>query len=220
MELREYLSIRRAHNLIRQQLPSKERLTFLELAILCRMHLLKRAMNTSEIADYQGALRPTMTHRTKHLSSLGYIARVKGTDDKRNVQCTITDEGVAYIGRACKDMCDKLNGEEGAERVSVRRMERIVEAMGTLTLLSSDIVLLGILGSRDATGDGQLHVSDLVKLLGLLQPTVSMSISALEKEGLVRRDSGVRASCVELSDEGLARAEGLRVQIEGIVIKR
>lgn len=220
MELREYLSIRRTHNLIRQHLSSWERLSFLELAILCRMHLLKRAMNTSEIADYQGALRPTMTHRTKHLSSLGFIVRVKGADDKRNVQCTITDEGAAYVGRVCKDMCDRLSGDEGAERISLRRMERLVEAMGTVTLLSSDIVLLGILESREESEQGALHVSDLVRTLGLLQPTVSMSVSVLEKEGLVRREGGAHASCVELSDEGLARAEDLHAKVEGIAVKR
>ena len=68
MELREYLAIRRAYNLVRQDMLADRRLTFVELAILCRMDVLGRPMNTSEITEYQGALRPTMTHRTKHLS--------------------------------------------------------------------------------------------------------------------------------------------------------
>ena len=97
MELREYLAIRRAYNLVRQDMPADRRLTFVELAILCRMDVLGRPMNTSEIAEYQGALRPTMTHRTKHLSELGFMVRSKGSSDRRNVICEISDEGREFV---------------------------------------------------------------------------------------------------------------------------
>ena len=45
MELREYLAIRRAYSLVRQGMPTNERLTFVEFAILCRMRDLDRPMS-------------------------------------------------------------------------------------------------------------------------------------------------------------------------------
>ena len=73
MEHREYISIRRSYNLVRQDLDSSRRLTFQELAALCRLYNSKSGLKTSDIAAYQGCLRPTMTHRTKHLEQLGSL---------------------------------------------------------------------------------------------------------------------------------------------------
>ena len=75
MELREYLSIRRAYNLVRQESDASERLTSSEFAILCRLDVAGGSLRTSDIAEYQGSLRPTMTHRTKHLATLGLKGR-------------------------------------------------------------------------------------------------------------------------------------------------
>ena len=68
MELREFMSVRRAYNLVRQETDTSRRLTFEEFAILCRLDIVNEPMKTSAIAEYQGALRPTMTHRTNHLA--------------------------------------------------------------------------------------------------------------------------------------------------------
>ena len=91
MELREYMSIRRSYNLVRRSVPANRRLTFEEFAILCRLKVQDSSIKTSEIAEYQGALRPTITHRTSHLAKLGFIHREEGSSDHRNVVCTLTE---------------------------------------------------------------------------------------------------------------------------------
>ncbi len=220
MELREYLAIRRAYNLVRQDMPVDRRLTFVELAILCRMDVLGRPMNTSEIAEYQGALRPTMTHRTKHLSELGFMVRSKGSSDRRNVICEISDEGREFVEQTCRLICDILHAGNILSRTTALRVARYVDAMGSLTCMSGELVLLGILQSET----GSRTVSDLVNVLGLLQPTVSMSVAALEGEGLVmrlRQDEGATRSVdIVLTEAGETRAADIADEIRALVIRR
>ena len=220
MELREYLAIRRAYNLVRQDMPVDRRLTFVELAILCRMDVLGRPMNTSEIAEYQGALRPTMTHRTKHLSELGFMVRSKGSSDRRNVICEISDEGREFVEQTCRLICDILHAGNILSRTTALRVARDVDAMGSLTCMSGELVLLGILQSET----GSRTVSDLVNVLGLLQPTVSMSVAALEGEGLVmrlRQDEGATRSVdIVLTEAGETRAADIADEIRALVIRR
>lgn len=220
MELREYLAIRRAYNLVRQDMSADRRLTFVELAILCRMSVLGRAMNTSEIAEYQGALRPTMTHRTKHLSDLGFMERTKGNADRRNVVCEITEEGKAFVEEACGLICDILRSGSVLSRTTPRRICNYVDAMGSLTCMSGDLVLLGILQSPDR----RCTVSDLVVMLGLLQPTVSMSVASLEGEGYIKRikqdDTGGRSFDLTLTEAGLVHATKIEDSIRALIIRR
>ncbi|MBP3894310.1 MAG: MarR family transcriptional regulator [Atopobiaceae bacterium] len=220
MELREYLAIRRAYNLVRQDMSADCRLTFVELAILCRMSVLGRAMNTSEIAEYQGALRPTMTHRTKHLSELGFMVRSKGSADRRNVVCEITDEGKAFVDEACGLICDILRSGSVLSRTTSRRMCNYIDAMGSLTCMSGDLVLLGVLQAPD----GRCTVSDLVVALGLLQPTVSMSVASLEGEGRIKRikqdDAVGRSFDLALTDLGISHATKMEESIRALVIRR
>ena len=220
MELREYLAIRRAYNLVRQDMPADRRLTFVELAILCRMDVLGRPMNTSEIAEYQGALRPTMTHRTKHLSELGFMVRSKGSSDRRNVICETSDEGREFVEQTCRLICDILHAGNILSRTTALRVARYVDAMGSLTCMSGDLVLLGILQSET----GSRTVSDLVNVLGLLQPTVSMSVAALEGEGLVmrlRQDEGATRSVdIVLTEAGETRAADIADEMWALVIRR
>ena len=220
MELREYLAIRRAYNLVRQDMSADRRLTFVELAILCRMSVLGRAMNTSEIAEYQGALRPTMTHRTKHLSELGFMVRSKGNADRRNVVCEITEEGKAFVDEACGLICDILRSGSVLSRTTPRRMCNYIDAMGSLTCMSGDLVLLGVLQSPE----GHCTVSDLVGVLGLLQPTVSMSVAALEGEGRIKRirqeDAVGRSFDLALTELGAVHARKIEEGIKALVVRR
>lgn len=220
MELREYLAIRRAYNLVRQDLPSEQRLTFVELAILCRMDVIGHAMNTSEIAEYQGALRPTMTHRTKHLAELGFMQRSKGSSDRRNVICEITDDGKEFVAGVIRRICDVLHAGTVLSRTAPKRIIRYVDAMGTFPCMSGDLVLLGIAQSAEAG----CTVSELVATLGLLQPTVSMSVASLEGEGLVMRDhqnaTSGRSVNIILTEQGSARTEALMEEISALVIRR
>ena len=118
MVLREYLSIRRAYNLVRQDVESARRLSFAEFAILCRLSVEGQSLRTSDIAEYQGSLRPTMTHRTKHLAALGFLAREKGGVDRRNVICSITDEGRQYVEDLCAACREAIPNGQSLSRTS------------------------------------------------------------------------------------------------------
>ena len=52
VDLREYMSVRRAYNLVRQSQPARDRLTFEEFAVLCRLQVAGEPLNTSVIAEY------------------------------------------------------------------------------------------------------------------------------------------------------------------------
>lgn len=220
MELREYLSVRRAYNLVRQQQDADVRLTFAELAILCHMSASGGKLNTSQIAEYQGVLRPTMTHRTKHLSERGLINRTQGAEDRRNVACEISEEGSTYMMEVCARICEELRRGAALTRTTPQRVVRYVDAMGAFACRSGDLVLLGISGSPDMS----CTVSDLVSTLGLLQPTVSMSISSLEEEGLVVRDRpegrSVRSVPIRLTVAGAEHVDDLIIQIRALVVRR
>lgn len=220
MEMREYLSIRKAYNLVRQSMGAARRLTFVEFAILCRLEVLGREMKTSEIAEYQGSLRPTMTHRTKHLAELGYMRRSKGSSDRRNVVCAITDEGSAFVDEVCQLVCQALRGGSVLSRTTPQRICRYVDAMGAVACMSGELVLLGV----SVSPEGSATVSELVGMLGLLQPTVSMAVSALEGEGCVARlrdgEAAVRTGGVTLTSEGVARANRLTEDINKLVVRR
>ncbi len=219
MELREYLSIRKSYNLVRQRMESDRRLTFVEFAILCRLTVLEGSMKTSEIAEYQGSLRPTMTHRTKHLAETGLITRTKGGEDRRNVVCAITSEGTAYVDEVCASVCDVLKGGDVLSRTTPQRIRFYVDAMGSVNCMSGDLVLLSVLEATDE----RKTVSALVESLGLLQPTVSMSVAALERAGMVKRvrqGSDIRLSHIELTEQGSERVNLLRDSIESLVVRR
>lgn len=219
MDLREYMSVRRAYNIVRQGCPSDERLTFEEYAILCRLDIAGVPMKTSAIAEYQGALRPTMTHRTNHLARLALIDRAEGDSDRRNVVCSISDEGRACVERLSELTRAQIPSGRSLSRTSAERIRKYVDAMGSFFCKAGDLVLLGLL----STGGEPLTIMQLVDLLGLLQPTVSMSVASLVESGLVMRlhDAGsARTTSVALTPEGSAAAAGLAGRIEAIVVRR
>ena len=142
MELKEFMSVRCACNIVRQETPAPERLTFEELAILCHLFENGDELKTSEIADYQGVLRPTMTHRTNHLARLGLITRHEGIHDRRNVCCAISDKGVEVKDRLCREVCSHIQNGAPLHRSSPERICKFIDAMGTVFCMSGDLVLL------------------------------------------------------------------------------
>ena len=68
-------------------------------------------------------------------------------------------------------------------------------------------------------------ISEIVTTLGLLQPTVSMSVAALEEEGLVERTeaispAGTHVTNVTLTDGGQDAARRLVSQIAKTIVRR
>lgn len=220
MELREYMSVRRAYNLVRQQLNSSNRLTFEEFAILCRLDLADTAVKTSDIASYQGALRPTMTHRTNHLASLGFIDRGEGAIDRRNIVCAISEKGRAYAHELAEKTRAQIPAGQPLARTSPERIQKYVDAMGSVYCTAGELVLLSLYLDEGQ----QSTVTHLVERLGLLQPTVSMSVSTLTSRGLVSRvrttaTSG-RSANIVLTDEGRDAARKLASLISAVVVRR
>lgn len=191
MNVREYLSVRRAYALVRQGMPYADRLTFEELAILCHLSNASSPLRTSEVAEYQGVMRPTMTHRTSHLARLGLIERTSGERDRRSVCCALSQEGRLRLDSALLDMCASIKPGMPLSRCTPDRMRRVVDTMGSVTLSSADLVLLGL--ATYGEGEG-LAVCVLVDKLGLLQPTVSMAVASLCDSGLALRASAGNAA--------------------------
>lgn len=219
MDLREYMSVRRAYNIVRQSVESKQRLTFEEFAILCRLDVANEPVKTSAIAEYQSALRPTMTHRTNHLAGLGFIERGEGTKDRRNVVCSISESGREEVARLSGLTRAQIPSGAALSRTSPERICKYVDAMGSVFCKAGDLVLLGIYASDTES----LTIMQLVDALGLLQPTVSMSVSSLCELGLVERTreaSGQHTTTVRLTDAGNQRVAELRETIEAVVVRR
>lgn len=220
MDLKEFMSVRRAYNIVRQSVESAERLTFEEFAILCRLDAAEAPMKTSAIADYQGALRPTMTHRTNHLASLGLIERTEGSEDRRNVVCAISGLGRERVRELAELTRLQIPSGRALSRTSADRIRKYVDAMGGLFCKAGDLVVLGL----HSSGEGSLSIMQIVDALGLLQPTVSMSVSSLAELGLVERaqsgGAGSHTAAVRLTPQGAASALDLAEKIEGIVVRR
>lgn len=219
MELRDFLSLRRAYNIVRQGAPSSERLTFEEFAILCRLDLADVALKTSDIAEYQGALRPTMTHRTNRLASLGYIDRAGDEEDHRVIVCAISEDGRAEVAKLAELTREKINHGLPLSRTNAVRVRHYVNAMGTLYCTAGELVLLA-LSLEEGHG---ATVSRLVECLGFLQPTISMSVRSLVEKELVDREASSRrgrASTIRLTEQGVAEAERIALLIDDIVVRR
>lgn len=219
MNMREYLSARRAFSLVRQTMPASERLTFEEMAMLCHLSNAEEPLRTSQIADYQGVLRPTMTHRTGHLARLGLIDRIPGEIDRRSVCCVLTERGSEVLDELLVKICALIKPPAPLSRCVPARMCRILDAMGSVTMSAGDLVLIGLKGADEA-GEGAT-VGALVDGLGLLQPTVSMAVATLVEQGLVVRPAAADAAHgfkVALSKTGRERAEFLTEKIGSLHI--
>lgn len=213
------MSVRRAYNVVRQMVVSGERLTFEEFAIICHLCECDEPLKTSAIAEYQGALRPTMTHRTNHLEELGLIDRTEGTSDRRNVVCSISERGRARALELAELTCAQIPNGHALSRTTPARLFKYVDAMGSFFCKAGDLVLLGL---RSLEGES-VSIMKLVDALGLLQPTVSMSVASLADQGLVARDrsaAGSHTTSVRLTHEGSLAADALESQIGELVVRR
>ena len=217
MDVKEYITVRRAYNIVRQKVPPAERLTFEERAVLALLSSSAKPVPTSSIANWQHALRPTMTHRANHLAALGLIERGEGQTDRRNVVCAITERGEERLSELCSEIRQVLAHGKVLTRIDSTRIKQYLLAMGQYYVRASDLVLMSLaLSPREG-----VPIALIVGALGLLQPTVSMSVQSLEERGLAKGDSpGAKAVKACLTDKGRMRAEDLIMCIEALVVKR
>jgi len=218
MQIREYLSVRRAFSLVRRASDKASRLTFEEFSILCHLHYAEAPLRTSDIAEYQHVLRPTMTHRTNRLEQLGYIRRFAGESDRRTVCCGMTEAGEEYITQVAQSCVDNISAGMALNRAEPERMLKYSDAMGQLYCTAGDLVAIA-LAAEDNQG---ATVSQLVGALGLLQPTVSMAVAELVHDGLLQRKetSRARSGLLLLTEEGLAQAREIGGKVEALVVRR
>ena len=220
MKLREYLSVRYAYNIVRQETTMGIRLTFEEFAILCMLSVSDLPCTTSSIADYQGTIRPTMTHRLHHLATLGLIQRHTGESDRRNIVCSVTDDGVRMVENLAERTIRCIPKGYPFARSSLRSMICRVVAMGSKPVSTSDLVLLAML-SLDFRPVG---VTELTKALGFLQPTMSMATASMREKGLIARTEHTsgdkRLIFVEATKKGKARANEVSDVVSSIVVRR
>lgn len=218
MEVREYLAIRRAYNVIRQGCRVDMRLTFSEFAIGCKLSCAPKGLRISEIAAYQDCLRPTMTHRTKHMADLGLMVREQGTTDRRNVVCYLSEKGKEVIDELCAQTRSELVHQH-TKRLTLNHVRRYVNVMGSFDVLARDLVLLALYANRNEHSS----VASLVKLLGLLQPTVSISVANLERDEFVVRPEdkmGKTSRQLLLTDAGQKAAQSLYEHIKKLTPTR
>ena len=153
------------------------------------------------------------------LASLGLIERAEGENDRRSVVCSISDAGRERAAELAELTRTQIPSGRSLSRTSADRIRKYVDAMGSFFCKAGDLVLLGLLS---AEGEA-LSIMKLVDQLGLLQPTVSMSVSSLVEEGLVTRfqdASSARTSSVSLTEKGEAAARELSERIESIIVRR
>ncbi len=221
MELREYMSIRRAYNLVRKDTTPDRRLTFEEFAILAHLYKSSEPVKVSQIASWQQVLRPTMTHRINHLAKRGLIERNGGESDRRTICCSISEEGIKVLNELSDATNSATTKGYALHNIGRDRMIYYIDASGSFFCSAGDLPLLGIkmLG-------GSVHaITELVECLGLLQPTVSMSVSNLVDEGLLVRNNvsngkTTRTVDLVLTEAGEARAQELIDEISQIVVRR
>ena len=154
---------------------------------------------------------------SSEIGSMGLIEREQGSDDKRNIFCTISYKGLAVADKLCEATRSAIRPQEPLSRTTASRIRAYVDAMGSLNCDASELILLGIY-----VLDGDEHtISALVDALGLLQPTVSMSVAALEGDGYVQRIGDSRHGFhVGLTEKGGAAARDIVSRIGELVVRR
>lgn len=213
------LAIRNAYNQVRQGSDAKRRLTSPEFAVLCHLIDVGTPVSVSQIAKHQEALRPTMTHRTKRLRSMGHMECVPGETDRRQVMCSVTEDGRRRVEELCRAYYELTRQRSKSLRLTTDRMCCYIDGMGTFECDASDLVLLAV----HVLDPDECALSGIVRFLDLMQPTVSMSVARLEESGLLERetdDGRRRGDRITLTDAGQERVCLLAEHIDGISIPR
>ena len=216
MDLREFITIRKSFNLAHHKSDLSVRLPFSDVAILALLHADPDGICTSELSDYQHSLRPTTTHRTKRLENMGLITRGSRPGDKRCILCSKTALGERVYQETLHFSCKYFAMGKPLAHIVPARLHFYVVAMASFELSSADLVLLSLYMREQE----QMTITDIVSMVGLLQPTVSMCVVNLEKEGLVLRDHTPYATDFRLTEEGRARVDTLKNNIEAMVVRR
>lgn len=186
MKVHEYICVHRCYGALRQHMPSSRRITFEELAILAHLSAAQAPLHMSDLAEYQGALRPTITHRVSHLEKLGFVLRSDCSADHRTICCAISKEGELALNRVLKAMYDQVKLWSPSTYASKGVIAEALNNAGSLSLSAADLILVALESEFKQQGI-EPTVGNLSAQLGVLQPTISMAVAKLENKGLVTR---------------------------------
>lgn len=218
MDTRDFLVVRRAFNLVRNESPRSLRLTFEEFAMMCHLLLKRRPVGLSEIAREQNVQRPTLTRRANRLEGMELTVRMVSDADKRAIFCSPTIKGKKVMQSLAGKMQENI--VDGAcEGIAKRQLYSIVSIMSSMSCTAADLVLMSLL-QEEANA---MRVTRIVELTGLLQPTISMAVSLLEQSEYLRRgteeDENVSPRMVLFTDEGKKRADGLVARVAALDVE-
>ena len=133
--------------------------------------------------------------------------------------CSISEAGRERVAELASLTRAQIPTGKALSRTSPERIVKYADAMGALFCKAGDLVLLGLYAAEaDA-----LTIMQIVDALGLLQPTVSMSVASLGERGLVERSheaDGSHTASVSLTPEGVECAKELAEKIEALVVRR
>lgn len=217
MELKEFLAIRSAFHAVNQHYHNEISLNIMEFSLLTFLARNPKGVQISKLAKEQHTMRATLTHRISQLEKKNLCVRKKNPHDHRIVFCTITSQGIEIVERFCNRMIKILSRGSVLSRITPERLSFYFDAMASFVPNSQDLCLLGLLSASHT-----VSINELVDIVGLLQPTVSMAVINLEKEGLVQRTPGAdtRFVQVELTQAGVARAGTLKEQVGELMVHR
>ncbi|MBR2834250.1 MAG: hypothetical protein IKE43_00845 [Coriobacteriales bacterium] len=182
MDIKRYLSLHKAFNEVRQNTNPEQRVIFDEYAIMCLLSE-KKTLSATQIAREQCISCPTMTHRSSHLTSLGYLLSKMNERDHRRLDCSLTRKGSLATTKITQKVIDTLAEDDVLHGLSPKEIISITIQSGKLPLTADQHILLAY-----AVDDLETEpVMNIVRNTNLLQPTVSMALVRLCKEGLLKR---------------------------------
>lgn len=218
MNVHEFLCVHRCFGFLKQEMTAQRRVSFEELAILCHLELAHTSLCMSDIAGYQGALRPTITHRISRLSKLDCVARADNLEDRRNIYCTLTEYGHEVLDVVLNSMFNRIKVWYPETYATKQILCKAIDQAGSLSLSSSELILVALIyefKKKTAT------VGALADYLGILQPTASMAVAKLEQLGDVKRGSSTESAqvlSVSITPVGKKRADKIITRIEAISV--
>ena len=133
--------------------------------------------------------------------------------------CSISESGREHVRLLAELTRAQISSGQPLARTAAERICRYVDAMGSVYCTAGELVMLALRISFNEP----CTVTQLVDSLGLLQPTVSMSVSTLIERGLVTRDRGpasLRSTNILLTSEGKDAADEIVHRISSIIVHR
>ena len=189
MDVHEFLSVRVFFNRAKELLPqakAEKRLSFEEYALLAHVKEAKRPPSLSELADYQGVSKATVTQRVSFLEKSGLLRCIEADEDKRLKTCFVEEAGQEKLDYMGKLLSEQTSPSFPLYCSAPERMTKYVDAVGSQNLSNKDLVVLA-LGSMHKSNTSVFQIS---RALALSLPTTRNVFKKLLAEEIATSSSG------------------------------